>query len=271
MIRSIQLFFRIRVAILGLTFLGIMANQAWSQENDTIIRLTLRLIDPSTSHAVELAHIINLRNERGGISDTAGYFHTRVSKGDMLRVSAIGYFDHYIVIPDSANGYYSVKIPMKEKVYLLNEVRVNTLGNYQQFRNKFLNVDLPDKKIYELQKKYREAARDTAMKYMSPRTGIPLNFPSPEQKIEARKQELARMLREQRIMDDKFNPRIVGNLTGLQGEELYEFMQYCDFSKDFLLRNNHYDILISTLVYFDQWKLMKARRGYNPNKSYRRP
>jgi hypothetical protein len=210
---------------------------------------------------VQFAHVVNLRTERGGISDTMGYFKTRVKTGDMLRITAIGYFDHYIVVPDSATGFYSIKLPMKEKIYFINEVRVNTLGNYEQFRNKFLTTELPEKKTRELQKRYREMARDTALKYTPLKTGIPLNFPSPEQRIEARKQELIKILRDQRIMDDKFSPATVSKLTGLKGEELFQFMRFCNFSKDFLLHSNHYDILVTTLIYYDQWKYLKYKEN----------
>jgi hypothetical protein len=231
-----------------------------AQVKDSVIYLTLRLQDDKNGKPVQLAHVVNMRTERGGISDTSGYFRTRVLRGDMLRITAIGYFDHYVVIPDSSKGSYSVKLPMKEKVYLITEVRVNTLGNYDQFRNRFLNTEPSDKEAYALQKRYREMARDTGMKYAPLRTGIPLNFPSPEQRIEARKRELQRVLREERIINDKFSPRIVSILTGLRGDELFQFMQFCNFSKEFLLTNNHYDILVTTLLYFDQWKLQKQKR-----------
>jgi hypothetical protein len=104
-------------------------------------------------------------------------------------------------------------------------------------------------------------ARDTALKNTPVRTGITLNFPSPEQRIEARKQELIKMLREQRIMNDKFNSETVSRLTGLRGPELIDFMRYCNFSKEYLLRTNHYDVLVATLVIFDHWKLLKEKRA----------
>ena len=45
------------------------------------------------------------------------------------------------------------------------------------------------------------------------------------------------------IINSKFNKRNVGELTGLKGEELVEFMDYCNLPEEFLLNASEYDIL----------------------------
>jgi len=245
-------------SVLWLSF-PLFSQQYYTGNSDSIIILSVQLLDESTQKPIPFAHIINLRTFRGGISDTSGIFRLPVMHGDLLRVSSIGYFDQYYLVPDSLKGYIRMDILMKQKIYLINEVRINTLGNYDQFRRKFISTELPDKEAREIQKQFRQMARDTAMKSAPVRTGIPLNFPSPEQRLEMQRQELYKKLREQRIMDDKFNPVIVSRLTGLQGDELYEFMRYCNFSRDFLLNTNHYDIMIATLHNFEQYKRIKGK------------
>jgi len=237
----------------------LFSQQHYRESSDSIVILSVQLLDESTMKPIPFAHIINLRTFRGGISDTSGIFRLPVMHGDLLRVSSIGYFDQYYLVPDSLKGFVRLEMLMRQKVYLINEVRINTLGNYEQFRRKFVSTELPDKEARELQRQFRQLARDTAMKSAPVRTGIPLNFPSPEQRLEMQRQELYKKLREQRIMDDKFNPVIVSRLTGLQGDDLYEFMRYCNFSRDFLLSTNHYDIMIATLHAFEQYKRMKGR------------
>lgn len=239
--------------------LPLFSQQYYTGNPDSIVILSVQLMDESTLKPIQFAHVINLRTFRGGISDTSGMFRLPVMHGDLLRVSSIGYFDQYYLVPDTLKGFVRLEILMRQKVYLINEVRINTLGNYEQFRRKFVSTELPDKETRELQRKFRQMARDTAMKSAPVRTGIPLNFPSPEQRLEMQRQELYKKLREQRIMDDKFNPVIVSRLTGLQGDDLYEFMRYCNFSRDYLLSTNHYDIMIATLHAFEQYKRIKGR------------
>jgi len=255
---------RLRNASCFSTFLLFLLISLWAlpgniqaQKSDSVVVLSVHLFDESNHNPIAFAHIVNLRNMHGGISDTTGYFRLPAKLGDMLRMSSIGYFDQYFVVSDTLSGYVILDILMKQKVYLIQEVRINTLGNYDQFKRKFVETELPGKEARKIQKYFREMARDTGMKYTPLKTGIRLNFPSPEQRLEIERQELYNKLREQRKMDAKFSPPIVSKMTGLKGDELYEFMRFCNFSRDYLLNTNDYDILIETLFKYDQFVRFK--------------
>lgn len=61
-----------------------------------------------------------------------------------------------------------------------------------------------------------------------------------------------------RIIELKFNKRNVGELTKLKGEELEEFMEYCNLPEEFLLSASEYDILDTVKrMYRTYWKRKK--------------
>jgi hypothetical protein len=69
---------------------------------------------------------------------------------------------------------------------------------------------------------------------------------------EGRSQRKLRKLLEQetfeRQIDFKYSPDIVSHITGYTGFDLYEFMDFCSFKKDFLLDATYYEITQAILV-----------------------
>jgi hypothetical protein len=62
------------------------------------------------------------------------------------------------------------------------------------------------------------------------------------------------------IIYEKFNPDIVGELTGLKGDELTEFMVFCNFSEKYLFETNQYHILVKMLEKLEEFKKLKESR-----------
>ena len=60
-------------------------------------------------------------------------------------------------------------------------------------------------------------------------------------------------------IDFKYSPDIVSHITGYTGFELYEFMDFCSFKKEFLLDATHYEITQAILSKQRNFELDRER------------
>ncbi|MEZ5002185.1 MAG: carboxypeptidase-like regulatory domain-containing protein [Chitinophagales bacterium] len=71
-------------------------------QNDNLVQLSgIVLQAGSDSIAIPYAHIVNLRNNRGTITDADGIFVFTIQKGDTIQFSSIGY-QHQIYVATSS-------------------------------------------------------------------------------------------------------------------------------------------------------------------------
>ena len=81
----------------------------------------------------------------GTASDSNGYFSIFVNPGDTLRFSYIGYRTAYFVMPYNVEGNrYSLIQLLRQESILLSEVVVFPWPTLDQFKNAFLDADVPD-------------------------------------------------------------------------------------------------------------------------------
>jgi hypothetical protein len=79
------------------------------------------------------------------------------------------------------------------------------------------------------------------MPVMSPVTAL-YNLLSKEGKSKRKLRKLLEQEAFEKQIDFKYSPEIVSHITGYTGFELYEFMDFCSFKKDFLLDATYYEI-----------------------------
>jgi hypothetical protein len=90
-------------------------------------------------------NIIILNERRGTTSDDRGMFSFVVRPSDTILFSHMGHKGTIHVIPDSLGGQqYPVDIFMVSDTFQLAEVRIYPWKTYQQFKEAFLALDLPD-------------------------------------------------------------------------------------------------------------------------------
>ena len=237
--------------------------QLYGQElpADTVRYLYARVVDRTDGRAVQFAHVLNLTTGRGNISDTLGYFGVRVHIMDVIKVSAIGYYDYSFHITESFLAYSLVPaINLRPRSYEIDAVNVNPLGTYTQFKYKMLNLELPEPELQINPVFIRkiELGMDTLnviapMSLGSPVTAL-YNLLSKEGKS---RRKLAQLLEEEELekkLYPKFNRDMVGRVTGLDGTELNEFIEFCNFDPDFLLGSTDYQITQAILECLEKWE-----------------
>jgi len=90
-------------------------------------------------------NIIILNERRGTTTDQRGMFSFVVQPSDTILFSHIGFKGTIHVIPDSLAGHqYPADIFMVSDTFQLAEVRIYPWKTYQEFKEAFLALELPD-------------------------------------------------------------------------------------------------------------------------------
>lgn len=229
------------------------------------------IIDGKTLGFIPFVHIYNERTNKTNISDTSGNFNVKVKNGDTLVFSAIGYFLKPVYITDSLLKAKAVFIELMPRIYEISEARVYALGTYEQFKQKVLALRLPETRADKLRKNLTELSKKTGkeVKYRQEmdkltQGGVLFSVPilSPEEKEMIKLKKILEKEKVRKIIDEKFNRAIVADVTGLKGEELTEFMVFCNFSEKYLLETNQYDIIVKVLEKLEVYKKLK-NSGFN--------
>ena len=90
-------------------------------------------------------NIIILNQRRGTTSDSRGMFSFVVRPSDTILFSHMGHKETIHIIPDSIGGQqYPADIFMVSDTFQLAEVRIYPWKTYQEFKEAFLALELPD-------------------------------------------------------------------------------------------------------------------------------
>ncbi len=237
----------------------IQINGQGLSENDTLVTVKSQLRDLDDDTPVRYAHILNPGLGIGTTSDSLGFFTIYMKRNDSILVTAIGYLNTHFSLPTFwPSNQYSEKIYIRKQMYLIEGVSVQSLGSYQQFKQKVLNARPPKSPADQATEYVHTIATKEAVEWSSVRVGINFSMKTKEEKSLKKLQEVMNEEDKIRIIESKFNKRNVGELTNLKGEELEEFMEYCNLPEEFLLSASEYDILDTVKrMYRTYWKRKK--------------
>jgi hypothetical protein len=223
------------------------------------------ITDSSSSEKIEFVHVINLSKNLATYSDNTGYFRIPFDVTDTILFTAIGYHNKKIIAFKSEK----TSIKLIPKKYQIEEVSVGILGSYDQFKQKFLNLEIEDNtiNIRGLPKVKKKEVPDLENEdYISnplfllgnPISYFYYNFNKYEQS-KRKVHELNKLDIEKRIIEKKFNREIVKTLTKLTDEmEINEFLDFCNFSHNYLLKTSEYDIQEALIKKFKEFQ---GRKG----------
>ena len=230
-----------------------------------------RIINEETHNHISLVHIYNERTRKTIVSDTSGNFIIKVEKGDSLVFSSVGYFLKVTYVTESLLKNPRVIVRLTPRKYEVPEAKVFALSTYEQFKQKLLLLKLPKTRTDKLRENLQKIARQVAQeeeyrRQMDAQTegvilaAIPILSPEEIQMI--RLNEILIEEEIQKTITEKYSREIVGKITGLEDKELTEFLIFCNFSDEYLLQTNQYDILIRVLEKLNEFKILKYG-GFN--------
>ena len=252
--------------LLLLTISFFLSLTSWAQ-NQAL--LTGQVRDMTTGHALPSVHVINLRDSSATISDLRGIFRLPVQTGDSVVYSSIGFTERVYSVNDSLLAVNPFYVRLAPKVYQLGEVTVNPLGSKAQFRKEFMELDLADEQM-EIQGVINNVERDfpvwedaeeiKKIKYaLNPVSYLYYNF----NKHAKARQEYRKLVATDHKRDEaraKFDTLAVSKYTGLEGDSLLLFMNFCDLTDAFLYKASAYDIMLVVQKKYAQFTSVAKRK-----------
>lgn len=230
------------VVLLNLWMIGF--SQMSSSQN-----INLQILDLTSFIPLQTAYIYNYNKTIYSFSDGNGNASIMADVYDTLFITKSTYKQEFVVItPEMLNQHEKIEILMVQKAILLSEVKVFALNkSYEKFKQDVVTMNNPymtidgieitkeDKMNAEYLTKRPNILRNTA--FASPITYLYSMFNKKE-----RRKNLANELTSNQVEVDKipqkYNRKIVSEITGFEGETLLQFMTYCRFS--------YYDIALWT-------------------------
>jgi len=226
----------------------LLSSVAVAQQQDSTLRFYGNLYDSTSYKPVKYAHIINLDGNNATISDSLGTFDIKIHPGDSLMITSIGYETTYYRYTGEWQKAVFASIPMKEKVYPITGVEVTPWGTYREFKRKFLELDIkdPEEDVHPLL--WEGITREPKIKEpINPGISSPVtmiyNLFSEKAQSKQKLRELKKRKSREELIEDKYNREQISALTGLTGQKLERFMDYCDFSDEYILNTKEYFIL----------------------------
>lgn len=207
---------------------------------------------------ISAVHVLNLTDSLATITSPAGAFKIPAKVGDSLVFSIIGYSTRAMIVSEEDLLADFIRIKMVQRSYEIGEVEVNPFGTKEQFRERFMELEVDDGTIEIVGIKGPSKDRRTIpvtedaneikkAKYMlSPASFIYGNL----SKDAKARQELHKLERERdkhKYNYQKFNETVVNRITGYEGKQLTEFMNYCNFSQQQIYRYSDYELTIAIL------------------------
>lgn len=237
-----------------------------------------RTVEGETRWPVDRVLVQNVTSHRWTSSDTTGFFHLPAATGDTLVFSASGYYHRVEIATDSIlNTPVFRSFKMEPLVYPIREANVFALGTYNEFKQKFISLDLSNDKTgilrHNLQQESvavaTEAYRNMQQKQkIGGGVGVPILTPQEKEMIKLRAILVAENQKGQAVK--KYNPDIIKKITGIStDEEILEFMAYCSFSDELILDINEYDLM--GLIARKYEEFLRVKKGMGSDRKGRMP
>lgn len=116
-----------------------------AQEANDLIQLSGVTISRDSLFPVPFTTVMVKNANRGTTSDYYGYFSFVAKKGDTLIFSSVGWRDSHFVVSDSLKGdRYSLIQTLSRDTVELETVNIYPWPTPEQFKEAFLNLDVPD-------------------------------------------------------------------------------------------------------------------------------
>lgn len=133
------------LALFFLAMLYAPALKAQYEQEPRLIQFSGVIVEGDSLKPVPFVNIIIQGSNRGTISDFFGYFSFVAKENDVIEFSSLGYRKAVFTIPDSLtiNRYSLIQVLRKDTI-TLKETVVYPWPTREQFKEAFLNLNIPD-------------------------------------------------------------------------------------------------------------------------------
>jgi hypothetical protein len=124
------------------------ATDSWSQQQKRVIQLSGVTMD-TLSGPVPYVNIYVPAAGRGVKTNAVGFFSMPVLAGDSIVISSVGYQRQFHIVPEDADEYVTIFIPMVQDVTYLREIEILDYPTEEVFKEAVLALNLPPEQIDE--------------------------------------------------------------------------------------------------------------------------
>lgn len=220
------------------------------------IRIFGLIVNEEDAKEIPNVHIRNINSGKGTISDLAGEFLILVKPEDTLIFTAVGYEDYFFTLTDAeiTSDSYALKIVLNPSTLELSPVSIFAFKSESAFKNDILNFKIENSKkeilipgafygtpepakteLYFADMGFKCDGCLTALVDKFRRRGNEQEKLNEQKNLTTRQQEIYK----------KYNPEIVNQITGLTGDNLLDFLGFCELKDDFVLEANEYEIFVA--------------------------
>ncbi|MBR06296.1 MAG: hypothetical protein CMP48_01300 [Rickettsiales bacterium] len=219
------------------------------------------LLDSLTNEPVQFAHVTNLGNNLGTLTNAEGQFRIPATIGDTIHFSIVGYQQLGWIIKE---GWFDHKVTLKlpKDTVLLDEVLISSMPTEERFKQNILNYQPNDSsfwyhgvappKPYDSSPMTEKEVNNPLFAIMQPADFLYEKF----SKQAKEKRKYHQLIQRESItlrVNKKFTRDFVQNVTGLEGDQLTSFIFFCDYSLDYLDRTPLYMIQEDLLAKLDEF------------------
>lgn len=218
-----------------------------------------------TQLPLENVNVVNINQVKGTITNFKGDFAIKASVNDTLHLSLLGHKSVKVRVTGDMLKYQGTKIGLSQLAYALDEVVVTPykLTGYLDIDAKYLPVNTNTQYNIKGVNKGYEAMVGT----MNTNTGISIPLLGTLNKLFNSHQKdlkkLKKMKEENALMDllhSKFDREMISEITGIKKEDIYEILNYCNYSEQFLKQANDIQILEALTQCYEEYNLTKNRK-----------
>lgn len=253
---------------LFLLFYGENADAQFVKMSDRVI-VAGYVFEESNGLPLPYVNVYIKKSRTGTITDTAGYFLLSAKVNDTLTFSSLGYDRKYVVLTDSATDNMKPLIVFLDtKIYEINSVDIIALKRYKQLEYEITNMKLPDDDYTYAARNFpfRPADIDYYSRVNAPGFGLVFSpitalydMFSKEGKEKRKLEEIQQKDLQNSAVEEKISPELIMDITGMSREETNMFLDWCNFSPDFVAKLSDYDLLSLIVHKYRQYKTIYRR------------
>ena len=133
----------VKISLLTIVFAAILSAKAQAQEQEKlhVVQVSGLVMNSDSTMSIPGVHIYDQRG-RGIPTDFKGWFSKAFIAGDTLTISAIGFKNEKVVVPDSLGDRATVIFALEEEVTQLADVEVNPFPSEELFKEAILAMNL---------------------------------------------------------------------------------------------------------------------------------
>lgn len=136
-------------AILTIIIFVLLPASVKSQGRDSdLVQFSGVVVSADSLKSIPFCDIVIKKKQRGTTTDLNGYFSFVATKGDHVEFKAMGFSSATFIIPDTiTRNRYSLIQALTEDTILLAEALIYPWPSVEQFKQAFINIDIPDDDI----------------------------------------------------------------------------------------------------------------------------